>query len=474
MRISTIQAFNNGVQGMQNNYSNVTRTQEQISSGKRIMTPADDPVGSVRLLQLDQQAGKLEQYKGNLTAANNSLMQEEATLNSVNNILQRVREITLEAGNGALDKGGREALAQELAEREEELFGLMNSKNARGEYLFGGYQGDEPPFVKKTDGSYTYQGDEGQRFIQIAGSKSVAINDNGKELFADVLNVEKVVTKSVLRENPKKGEKDEPDDIASAARISIGVVENKDVYDSKFYPNEDVSIKIVANPDGGLKYEIRGLHGESIEEPVEPVEPVEPGDPVEPVDSRYPTLLAEGEIEENADQSHQIRFAGVVVNLDGKLVEGDEFRILRGDAISVATNVEEFTDKSLPVGEKPEKRSLLESVRTLREELETGGDTTKDKLRRRDVLSFSLQNLDNAMNKVLGVQTSIGARMNVIESTQNEHAEAELINTTVKSGIEDLDYAEALSRLSLESVVLQAAQQSFVKISGMSLFNLLR
>src|SRR5690606_2169717 len=158
--------------GMQNNYSNVTRTQEQISSGKRIMTPADDPVGSVRLLQLDQQAGKLDQYKGNLTAANNSLMQEEATLNSVNNILQRVREITLEAGNGALDKGGREALAQELVEREEELFGLMNSKNARGEYLFGGYKGDAPPFVKGSDGTYSYEGDEGQRFIEIAGSKT--------------------------------------------------------------------------------------------------------------------------------------------------------------------------------------------------------------------------------------------------------------------------------------------------------------
>ena len=78
------------------------------------------------------------------------------------------------------------------------------------------------------------------------------------------------------------------------------------------------------------------------------------------------------------------------------------------------------------------------------------------------------------MNNVLSVQTTIGARMNVIESTQTENEEVALINTTVTSQLEDLDYAEALSRLSLQSVVLEASQQSFVKVSSLSLFNLLR
>ena len=93
MRISSIQAFNNGVNGIGRNYSNVIRTQEQISSGNRILTPADDPVASVRLLQLEQQQALLGQYKDNLTAAKNSLTQEETTLNSVNTVLQRIREL---------------------------------------------------------------------------------------------------------------------------------------------------------------------------------------------------------------------------------------------------------------------------------------------------------------------------------------------------------------------------------------------
>ena len=61
MRISSPQAFNNGVQGIQRNYANATRTQEQISTGNRILTPADDPVASVRLLQLEQQQNVLTQ-----------------------------------------------------------------------------------------------------------------------------------------------------------------------------------------------------------------------------------------------------------------------------------------------------------------------------------------------------------------------------------------------------------------------------
>src|SRR3990167_1331554 len=104
MRISTIQAFNNGVTGLQRNYDDVTRTQEQISTGNRILTPADDPVASVRLLQLEQQQSVLGQYNENLAAAKSSLTQEEVTLNSVNTVLQRVRELTVQAGNGALSK----------------------------------------------------------------------------------------------------------------------------------------------------------------------------------------------------------------------------------------------------------------------------------------------------------------------------------------------------------------------------------
>jgi len=188
MRISTLQAFNNGVTGLQRNYSNVTRTQEQISTGNRILTPADDPVASVRLLQLEQQQNVLSQYNSNLTAADSSLVQEESTLNSVNTVLLRVRELALRAGNGSLSAEDRQSIAAELSEREDELLSLMNTRNARGEYLFSGFQGKTQPFVRAADGSYSYQGDEGQRKLQIASSLNIPISDSGKSIFENVTN----------------------------------------------------------------------------------------------------------------------------------------------------------------------------------------------------------------------------------------------------------------------------------------------
>lgn len=161
MRISTIQAFNNQVAGLQRNYSNVTRTQEQISTGKRILTPADDPVASVRLLQLSQEESLNGQYKSNITAAKNSLNAEEAVLTSVGNVLQRIREIAVQAGDGGQDSTDKAALGTELQQREDELLSLLNSRDSSGKYLFGGSQADTAPFVRNADGTYSYLGDEG-------------------------------------------------------------------------------------------------------------------------------------------------------------------------------------------------------------------------------------------------------------------------------------------------------------------------
>ena len=244
------------------------------------------------------------------------------------------------------------------------------------------------------------------------------INDNGKDLFVNIANVNRVNTEATATNT-------------GTARISLGTVENKTEYDSTFYPQGSVGIVI-----GAGTYEIVDSGGLPLVPPVT------------------------GALELEDDGSYNIRYAGVSVKLDGDLQPGDSFTISTGDSTATSTN--------------RETRGVLETVSLLRQTLENGTATTDDKLQLRDVIAVSLDNLDNAMNNVLSVQTTIGARMNVIESTQTENEEVALINTTVTSQLEDLDYAEALSRLSLQSVVLEASQQSFVKVSSLSLFNLLR
>lgn len=412
MRISTLQAFNNGVNGIQRNYSNATRTQEQISTGNRILTPADDPVASVRLLQLEQQQSVLGQFNSNLTAAKNSLTQEEVTLNSVNTVLQRVRELTVQAGNGGLDPQDRKSIAAELGQREDELLALMNTRNARGEYLFSGFQGKTQPFVRAPDGSYSYQGDEGQRKLQIASSLSIPTSDNGKSVFQSVTNADRLSTSPAAETI-----------VAPAVRLSAPLVDDEVAFAAFDFPAAGIEVRF-ADPADPKKYEIFEVGGT--------------------------TALGAGRLDEDDKSSDKLVFKGMTIHVDG-----------------IPNGTETFTINRNGL----EKQGILDTVANLRKALENPATGSSGV---RDAVAVALTNLDHGMVSVDQARGNIGARLNVIETTQTDNEDVALVNKGVQADLRELDYAEALSRLSMQTVVLEAAQQSYVKIAGLSLFNVMR
>lgn len=432
MRISTIQAFNNGVAGIQRNYANATRTQEQISTGNRILTPADDPVASVRLLQLEQQQNVLTQYKDNLSAAQNSLNQEEVTLNSVNTVLQRVRELTVQAGNGTLGNEGRKAIAAELGERENELLSLMNTRNARGEYLFAGFQGKGQPFVRAADGSYSYQGDEGQRKLQIASSRDLPISDNGKKIFQNVTNA---------------GRLSLTDTAVPPAAVAIGTVSGMLVEDEVAFASFPANgVQLVFDAVDPLNYTLSPV-----------ITPGVPADPLDPLSVEIPAVLGtaiNGRLEQGKDTL--VHYQGVAFYVNGAPAAGTSFTIAGPDAN--------------PASPPPNKLGILDTIASLRSTLENSATGPQV----RDAVALALTNLDHGMITVDGVRGEIGARLNAIETTLTDNEDVTLVNKSVQAGLRELDYAEALSRLSFQTIVLEAAQQSYVKIAGLSLFNQLR
>ena len=139
--------------------------------------------------------------------------------------------------------------------------------------------------------------------------------------------------------------------------------------------------------------------------------------------------------------------------MDGVPAAGDEFKITRDTA--------------------NEKRSLLNVVSDLRKALENGDSSTEGVYQIRDSAAVALSNLDTAYTQVDGVRGKVGARLNVIDSTSDFIANVSLVNKSVQSDLQDLDYPEALSRYALQNTVLQASQQSFVKIAQLSLFKYL-
>jgi flagellar hook-associated protein 3 FlgL len=162
------------------------RTQNQLASGKRILTPADDPSGAVRALDIDRALAESQQYARNIDAATNRLSLEEQTLANTTSLLQRVRDLIVQANNAPLGQNEREQIATEIESRLRELMDLANTRDATGEYLFGGYQTQSQPFVLSGD-TVSYKGDQGVRLIQTGPTQRVADSHSGFDVFMSII-----------------------------------------------------------------------------------------------------------------------------------------------------------------------------------------------------------------------------------------------------------------------------------------------
>lgn len=183
MRVSTNTLYDQGVRSMLQQQNSMFKLQQQLSSGKRIMTPSDDPIGAARAHELAQSLSLNTQYTDNRYRATDSLQQVDSTLGSVSNLIQSVRTMAVAAGNPAFSDSERKMMAIELRGHFDELLGLANTKDEQGNYLFSGFQGNTKPFVEQADGSVAYQGDQGQRLIQVSSSRQLPVSETGDAIF---------------------------------------------------------------------------------------------------------------------------------------------------------------------------------------------------------------------------------------------------------------------------------------------------
>src|SRR5574340_333837 len=182
MRISTSTFYDLGISGIQQQSTALLKTQQQVSTGRRMVTPADDPVAAARSLDVSQSMAIGQQFNANLDSAMGSLGMEEAILTSVTTLIQDARTIAVSAGNAAFNSSDRAALATELRGRYQELLGLANSTDSNGQYLFAGYSSTTVPFAEVA-GKVEYGGVQGQRLMQIGPSRQIAVSDSGAEIF---------------------------------------------------------------------------------------------------------------------------------------------------------------------------------------------------------------------------------------------------------------------------------------------------
>ncbi|KFI21969.1 flagellar hook-associated protein FlgL [Nitrosococcus oceani] len=400
MRISTSLFQQQSIDGMLRQQAQVSKTQQQIASGERMQTPADDPIAAARLLEVREASGRTAQFQTNADRATARLSQEENALAGVNNVLQGVRELAVQANNGAQNNENRAIIAQEVRQRLNELVGLANSQDASGEYLFAGAQSRTQPFIQK-GGSFSYQGDQAQRLISIGPSVQVADSHSGSEVFLAIREGNGVFATDANPSNTGSG---------VIAPGSVNGVFIPDNYTLQFSQ---------ATPDDPLTYQV--------------------------LDSQN-TVVANG----GFASGEEITFGGAQVSITGVPADGDSF-ILRAST----------------------HRDMFTIAQHFIEALERPINDTASQARFHNDMNRALTDLDQAMGKILEVRTEVGTRLNAVDRERQVNEEASLQLAREQSSLNDLDLAEAIGRLNQQLTGLEAAQRTYARLQGLSLFNFL-
>jgi flagellar hook-associated protein 3 FlgL len=386
----------------------LARTQTQVASGQRIQSPADDPVAATRILGLERAQSELTQLGSNAGIAADRLNLGETALADLGTVLQRVRELAVQAGNGALDDTSLHSIATELRSRAQELLGIANRQDSNGEYLFAGYSTGTRPFADAGAG-ITYAGDQGVRMLQISPTQKLADGITGQRLFMDVTEGNGTFVAS------------------AGVHTGTGAIGVQQVLDAAAWVNGNYTVSF-SDPDGDGVAETWSVTDDA--------------DTALP-----PTVLATGSYQDGG----AITFNGIQFTLTGAPAVGDTISVR-----PAAT------------------QDLFTTVNDLITALDRGAATPEGAARLAGSLNQALAQLDNGINHAINLRTEIGARLGVLDAAAALREDLGAQLTSSLSGLKDLDYAEAISRLNQQMVGLQAAQASYTRIGQLSLFDYLR
>ena len=400
MRMSTVQIFNQGVNNLLDRQADVTKTQEQLASGKRIMSASEDPAGTARTLDITSQLARIDAYQRNTVAVQSSLNLEESALGSVVNDLQRARELTIQANNATMTGADRRSIAVELSAILESIIATANTQDASGEYIFAGFQSETRPFTQTSSGA-TYNGDDGQRFMQVSATVQIASSNSGSDVFM-----------SAAAGNGSFDYRGSANNTGTATVTATSAATN-------YVPETYTLAFIQANPTDPITYTVTGDTSGQV---------------------ATGTYTPGG----------AITFANGEIQLSGTPVNGDTFTISSSPRQDVFTTLKDLVNTLASATDSEASSTLVHNE-----------------------ASRGIINIDNAIEKILTVQADVGTRMRRAEmqTDTNEAFNYQLQETL--SGLQDLDYAEAISRLNIQMLALQAAQQTFAKTQNMSLFNYL-
>jgi flagellar hook-associated protein 3 FlgL len=409
MRISTSTLFNVNVNMLDQQQSKLLSTQEQLSSGSSILTPADNPTAAAQALQVSQADATANQYATNISVASAAQALAEGTLQSVTTTLQSIQTNAVNAGDASLNNADRKNLATQLQSQLDQLISQANSTDATGNYMFSGFKGSTQPFTQTPNG-VQYNGDNGQRMVQVTTDSQLPISSSGAGIFMNIKNGNGTFVTQVAAANTGSG------------LISAGTVTNPALYTGDSYAIQFTSATTYNVTDTTT------------------------GQPA--VDnSQTPPVTLTGM---TYTSGQAINFNGMQVIIQGAPAGGDQF--------TVAPSVNE---------------SMFTTVSNLINVLNTGqaAGNAASATQYTAGINTAVNQLNNDLNSVLSSRATLGANMDESSSLTNIQSSLNIQYQQTLSSLQEVDYSKAITTLTQEQTALEATQKSFLQVQSMSLFN---
>ena len=183
MRINTQQIHNNLNNTMQTAKSRLMRSQLQLTTGKRILKPSDDPIASVQIEGAKITLSKIDQYDKNIYTLKSSLTETETLLHTSQDSLLRIKNLTIQANSSKNTRADLKGIAIEIDKVITHLVDIANTVSASGEYLLAGSRSDTKPIVKNEDGEWVFAGGEINRHVPIADGANIQQGNTAKDIF---------------------------------------------------------------------------------------------------------------------------------------------------------------------------------------------------------------------------------------------------------------------------------------------------
>ncbi|MGP4064552.1 flagellar hook-associated protein FlgL [Oceanobacillus sp. M65] len=183
MRITQGMLSNNMLRNLTSSYSKLDTLMDQVSTGKKINRPSDDPVIAMKGMGYRTELKQIEQYKRNTSEVHNWMDNTDSALDKATQTMQKLRELAVQASNDTYDASERENIMKEVKQLKEHMMDIANT-SVNGKYIFNGTDTETPPV---NEGGEFDPSSTSPVLIDVAGGTKLQANVNPEDVFGNDL-----------------------------------------------------------------------------------------------------------------------------------------------------------------------------------------------------------------------------------------------------------------------------------------------